>query len=467
MVFVGRKYELEMLEELGKGEGVKTCLIYGKRRVGKSELINQFCKNKRSIDFEFTVGSTSSQLQYMTDVMTEATGKHHDTYDTMYRCLKDLASYCKESETIVVFDEFQYLVIDDDDGAIASEFQRFVDTLLKNTETMVILCGSYSSMMIELTSDPHRPLYGRFPNSIKLEPLSLKECSEMHPTLSDLDALKLYLTIGGIPGFHTLTKGDTYEECIWNAFFRKQAPLEKEIQLLIGTGTSKIDMRRVIIRAISEGAVTNKDIADKTKIERVICGNQIHILMELDVLDTYHPMYGAPKRPRYFIKDNAIAFYYEVYEANRAKIVSDKSAETLGKLEHYISTFLGIRFELVCQDYVKRNYYCTEIGRWWGVSKGEGEREIVDIDVTAKVESKGYAVDLFGECKMRNRLTGFTELNELVRRVELTKTDVRPRYILFSTSGFTDDLKDHADQRNDLVLVDLDMIMGRSAPEPL
>ena len=308
MVFVGRKYELEMLEELGKGEGVKTCLIYGKRRVGKSELINQFCKNKRSIDFEFTVGSTSSQLQYMTDVMTEATGKHHDIYDTMYRCLKDLASYCKESETIVVFDEFQYLVIDDDDGAIASEFQRFVDTLLKNTETMVILCGSYSSMMIELTSDPHRPLYGRFPNSIKLEPLSLKECSEMHPTLSDLDALKLYLTIGGIPGFHTLTKGDTYEECIWNAFFRKQAPLEKEIQLLIGTGTSKIDMRRVIIRAISEGAVTNKDIADKTKIERVICGNQIHILMELDVLDTYHPMYGAPKRPRYFIKDNAIAY---------------------------------------------------------------------------------------------------------------------------------------------------------------
>lgn len=102
-----------------------------------------------------------------------------------------------------------------------------MDTLLKGTDTMVIICGSYASMMIELTSDPHRPLYGRFPNSIELEPLSLKECSELHPNLCDLDVLRLYLTIGGVPGFHVEAIGDTYEECIWNAFLRKQAPLQK------------------------------------------------------------------------------------------------------------------------------------------------------------------------------------------------------------------------------------------------
>ena len=131
MVFVGRRYELERLENLRKREGVKTCLIYGKRRVGKSELISQFCKDKRSIYFEYTTGSLSSQLKYMADVFSETTGEYRGDYDMLYLSLKDIADYCKESETVVVFDEFQYLVGDDEEGEISSEFQRFVDTLFR------------------------------------------------------------------------------------------------------------------------------------------------------------------------------------------------------------------------------------------------------------------------------------------------------------------------------------------------
>lgn len=119
----------------------------------------------------------------------------------------------------------------------SSEVQRLVDTLLEGTETMVILCGSHSSMMVELTSDPVRPLYGRFPNTIELKPLSLRECAEMHPGMPDLDVLKLYLTLGGIPAFHKEAMSPAYDDCLWNAFLREQAPLQKEVQLLIGAGS--------------------------------------------------------------------------------------------------------------------------------------------------------------------------------------------------------------------------------------
>lgn len=470
MVFVGRRYELERLEDLRKREGVKTCLIYGKKRVGKSELISQFCKDKRSICFEYTTGSLSSQLKFMADVFSETTGRQRDDYDMLYRSLKDIADYCRESETVVVFDEFQYLVGDDEKGEISSEFQRFVDTLLKGTDTMVIICGSYASMMIELTSDPRRPLYGRFPNSIELEPLSLKECSELHPNLCDLDVLRLYLTIGGFPGFHVEAIGDTYEECIWNAFLRKQAPLQKDVQLLIGCGMSNVEEYRSILRVISEGSVTNKTIAEKTNMERMTCRNQLQRLLDSDILGIHHPMYGAPKHPRYYIKEDAVAFYYGVYESNRMKIDSKMPAETLNKLAPSISTYLGLRFEFACMNYLRNNYYCTEIGRWWGASKtkgNDGKPIVVDIDVTAKVESGSATYYIFGECKMRNRLTGFHELNELIERTELTKTEVNPTYMLFSTSGFDDDLLDYASISDNVKLVNLDQIMGNAPAEPL
>ena len=468
MVFVGRTKELEILEGIRNRNGVKTCMIYGKRRHGKSELIKHFCENHRSLKFEFTLGSLESQLEYMTDVISVARDKQIDTYRTVYSCLRDIVQFCRESETIVVFDEFQYLANDDD--AVSSEIQRFVDTLLDGTETMVIICGSHSSMMLELTCNPVRPLYGRFMDRILLGPLSIEECMQLHPRMNDLDNLRLYLTIGGVAGFHTSSDEDTYEKFVWDLFMRDHAPLRDDVQLLIGLGLSQYPGFTKIVSAVATGAVSNKTIAEKAGLEQKTCNVLLKKLVDMDVLSTHHPMYGAPKRPVYFISENAVAFYYEVYEANRARIDPSRFEMTMDNLRQKISTFLGIRFEMLCRAYVRKNYYCLEVGRWWGAS---GERDekgrpiVVDIDVTARVVENGSTFDVFGECKLRNRLFGFHELNELVSRAELTGANVNARYMLFSTSGFNEDLLDYADQNQDLVLVDLDAILGRRATKPL
>lgn len=109
MRFVGRERELEFLKELYCREGVKTCMIVGKRRIGKSELIKQFCADKISVRFEFTIGSLRDNLEYMTDVLNETECLKQDVPESIYRCLRRTADLCREAPTVVVFDEFQYL----------------------------------------------------------------------------------------------------------------------------------------------------------------------------------------------------------------------------------------------------------------------------------------------------------------------------------------------------------------------
>ena len=466
-MFVGREAELYMLRTLESRDGVKTCMIVGRRRIGKSELIGQFCSDRRSISFEFAIGALDSQLRYMADVLTESTGVPREPYSSMYSCLRDIASVCREARTIVVFDEFQYLVADDKNNAISSELQRFVDTLLDGTETMVIICGSQTSMMRELTSDPRRPLFGRFPETIELKPLSLQECALLHPTMTELDQLRLYITVGGIPAFHNPDRGSTYEDFIWESFMRDQAPLQEEALLLIGSGSPVDERDRKIIRVISEGAVTNKMISEKTGTDKDTCSARLKAMVELGILGRLNPMYGAPKQPRYYIKEDAVAFYYGVYESNRARIDPRRKEETMKKLRDGISSFLGRRFERVCEDYLRKHWYCLETGRWWGPSDeiGEdGKPVIVDIDITARISQGDSEFDVFCECKMRRRPAGFTELNTLVERVAFTKQNENPRYVLFSVGGFTEDLEDYAGTRADVDLVDLEDIVRDTPP---
>lgn len=466
-MFVGRDAELDMLRTLESEDGVKTCMIIGRRRIGKSELIRQFCSDRRCIRFDLAIGALSSQLRYMADVMTEFAGAPRGPYPDMYSCLHDIAVACRGSRTVVVFDEFQYLVADDRDNAVSSELQRFVDALLDGTDTMVIICGSHTSMMRELTSDPGRPLFGRFLNTIELMPLSLRECAMLHPTMTDLDQLKLYLTLGGIPAFHNMNGGPTYEDFVWESFMCDRAPLREEALLLIGSGSPVNERDRRIIRVIAEGAVTNKTICEKAGIDKDTCRTRLKAMAGSGILGIHNPMYGAPKQPRYYIREDAVAFYYGVCDSNRARIDPGRKEETLGKLRESIASFLGGRFEHLCGTYLLRHHYCLEIGRWWGPSDDIGEDGrpvIVDIDVTARISRGDSEFDVFGECKMRRRPVGFADLDTLVERVGFTGQNVNARYVLFSTGGFTDDLVEYAEARGDIELVGLEEIVHDRPP---
>ena len=349
MVFVGRTRELSIMEDIRHRKGVKTCMIGGKRRRGKSELVQEFCRGRRSLIFEFTVGPLENQLVYMTDVMSAARGEHIDTYETVGAWMEDIVRYCRESETIVVFDEFQYLT-DDGDFDAPSVIRHLVETQLDGTETMVVICGTHGPTMRRLVSDPTGRPSGMFEDRIGLDPLSLGECMGLHPGMSDVDNLRLYLTIGGIPGFHTASDADTYEGFVWDLFLRPHAPLRDYVMLCIGLDIPQDPGFERIMRAIPPEGANGTVISENAGLKLKDCDALLGKLVELDVLGTCPQIHGTPESPEYCISEPAVAFYYQVCEANRTRIDPTRFERTMESLRPGISTFLGTRFRMMCDS---------------------------------------------------------------------------------------------------------------------
>ena len=349
MVFVGRTRELEVMEDIRHRKGVKTCIISGRRRRGKSELVQEFCRGRRSLIFEFTVGTWENQLVYMTDVMSAARGEHIDTYGTEGACMEDIVQYCRESETVVVFDEFQYLT-DSGDFDAPSVIRHFVETQLDGTETMVVICGTHGPTMQRLVSNTTGRLSGMFEDRIDLGPLSLEECMELHPSMSDVDNLGLYLTIGGIPGFHTASDADTYNGFVWDLFLRPHAPLRDDMMLCIGLDIPQDSGFERVLRATPSEGANATEISENAGLKLKDCDALLGKLVELDVLGTCPAVHGSPGNPKYYISEPAVAFYYQVCEANRARIDPKRFERTMESLGPEISTFLGVRFGIMRND---------------------------------------------------------------------------------------------------------------------
>ena len=456
---------MEYLETLRSKKGVVACLIYGRRRVGKTELISRFCQDKRSIQFQFSITDRVSQLNYIGGAMSVFAGRPIAS-DSFYSLFVSLAELCAEEPTVVVFDEFPYL-LEGSGTEVATEVQRFIDMMLKGTDTMVIICGSQTSVMREHFGNPQRPLFGRFPYRIRLEPLSLTETALMHPSMSAIDAIRMHLTFGGIPYYHILADSREYRESVTSSFLRKMAPLGVDMEGILALEIPAGDKHRRILAAIAGGAVSLKDIADRTGMERSGCSDRISELVETGFLEAVHPMYGAPKRPIYRISDALTAFYYEVLEKHKAQIDWLRPDVSYERLEQIIHTFLGRRFEDACVAYLRASYPCTELGKWWGpVGKDDNGTTIGEIDIAAKAEASGVKFDLMCECKMRRKKTGPEELDLLISYASNTHA-TNIRYILFSTGGFTDDLREMSELRKDVILVGIDELMGLTPPEPL
>ena len=459
MEFVGRERELEFLERL-YSRGSARCMIYGRRRIGKTRLMEKFCEGKPAIFFHCAKGTAESKLEYLTDVINGFTGKDMETPNSFYNLFKMLGDACSPSGVVVVFDEYPYLVEDDD--ALPTEVQRFLDVMLSGKDTMVIMCGSSISVMEEEFNKSSKPLYGRFNHRLRLGPLNYNECVSMHPLMPVDDAVKTYLTLGGVPLYHVLSGHDSYEDALWNLFLRDLPELADEAEEMINTEFSNADRFIAVVTAIAGGASDLKTIAEKSAIEAPNCKKYLEKLIGLGMIARTNPMFGAPKRPIYRMEDALMSFHYEVVSRRRARIHSYDRERTFAGIGNDISTFLGKRFESMCCEYLQRNHHCLETGKWWGKvgEDDDGKPVMGDIDVTAIIEQQEVLFDVLCECKFRKGPVGFEALNQLMDRAGHADVSGNVRYVIFSWNGFTDDLVDYSEKAPDLRLVDREEILG-------
>ena len=453
MEFIGRERELSRLESIYSRPGVRTVVMYGRRKIGKSTLIKRFCEGKRALYIQSPRGSAADVLHNLALSITAFDGVGREDYAFIQDAFEDIAVLCRKEPLIVVLDEFPFMI--ENIPAASSVVQRFIDLSVSGTDTMLIICGSSISVMRREVEEYERPLYGRFDNRMEIGPMPFSDCMRFHPGLPKLDQVMLYLTLGGVPKYHALEVDGSYRDYVIRHFLSDTADLRDEADNMIVAELSPRDRYIGIVNAISEGRTSHKQIYERVGIDRTTCTNVLANLGSIGIVDTVHPMMGAPKQPIYRVSDNIVAFCKEVVAYADSVPMMDAERK-YSVLENRIRTFLGHRFEDMCADYVIHHWDCLEIGKWWGPDEN---RQIRELDIVATVLEDDVKVSLFGDCKFINSEYAHSTLLRFRRDMELTKDDRTQRIVLFSVSGFDDEVMDEA-AMGYVTLVGLDDLTG-------
>jgi len=232
-MFLGREEELEYLDSLFKEKKSKLAVLYGRRRCGKSYLLEHFCKGKNALFFEGLENEhTHIQLKNFLNDFSEQTDQGHLSkikgadWDLVFNTLTKYLEANSQKKIIIVFDEFQWMAAQK--SGLVSLFKKFWDQKWKNLNVLWILCGSISSFMVKKVIRS-KALYGRVSSEIQIKELPFKDVSKFLKNRSKEEAFEYYLLFGGIPKYwDELNKSQSFEQNISRLMFHKEGYLFNE-----------------------------------------------------------------------------------------------------------------------------------------------------------------------------------------------------------------------------------------------
>ena len=465
MNFIGREYELNTLEKLYKEDKFQFVVMYGRRRVGKTRLLTEFARDKKSIFFVAEEYNNKAALEKFSRTILEhfQMDKWMDSFDSWEKAFLFLSEKAKEEKVILIIDEFPYIVMAN--NSIPSLMQNLIDHNLKDSKLFMVVCGSSMSFMEKEVLSYKSPLYGRRTSQMKIEPFNFFDSMKFFPEYTLEDKFKGYSITGGIPQYLLRFKEEcSIEENVKNNILDKSSYLYEEPLNLLKQELRQPALYNSIIEAIATGSSKLNEIATKVGEDTSKCSNYIKSLIELQIIEKEIPV-GENDNTRktiYSIKDNFFRFWYR-FVFNNMELIEQEMIDYVyeNKIEPELNNFLGFSFEQICIDYLKlRNkemklpFVFEKIGKWWGNNPYLKREEEIDILAV----SKDWA--LIGECKWRNQLLGMKTVNSLIEKSQILKYENK-YYIFFSKTGFTKDVVNLSINNENIILVDFsDMNIG-------
>lgn len=459
--FVDREEEMMTLQSEYERPGSSLVILYGRRRVGKTALISEFIKGKNAL---FFLASEESEAQNRTAFKEKAadfTGNEllrqfdAKSWDILFQTIMQTPF---QEKPIIVIDEFQY--IGKSNPAFPSIFQRIWEEQLKDRSVMVILCGSLISMMESQTLSYSSPLYGRRTAQIRLKQIPFRYYHEFFPDKSPRELVEYYSVTGGVPKYIELfSESDDIYHAIQKNILNRSGYLYDEPHFLLQQEVSEIGNYFSVIRAIAAGNSKLSAISTVLEVKSTSLTKYLKTLIDLDILEREVPVTEEnpekSKKGLYKIKDNYLRFWFAFIYPNMSFIESGNSAIVLNKIrKSMISGHTAFVYEDVCREQMwKLNangawpFHFSKLGRWWD------SRNEIDI---AAIDPDGSNL-ILGECKFWQEPVGSNILYALEQKaaaVEWRKDRRHTWLILFSAAGFTDELKEIAKSRSDLILAE-------------
>jgi len=460
-IFVDRESELEFLEKAHKKRDLQVIIIYGRRRVGKTELIKEFVKNKDALYFLADKRGTEKNLERFVRIVQEHYRLPPLRLETFDECFKFITERSGKKKTVVVVDEFSYLI--EKDPALGSVFQLIIDEILKDANLMLILCGSSMSMMERGVLSYKSPLYGRRTGQIKLKPMEFRTLKAFFPRYSTERLIETYSVLGGVPAYLALfDQGKDVLGNMKDTFFAKEHLFYEEPEIILKEELREPRVYFNLLEAMAHGKTRLTDIANRAGINAKDASAYVNSLMGLDMVEKDYPVTERKprsKRALYHIKDNFFTFWFRFVVGNREKIERREYEILLDEVANALPGYVGKTFEKVCVEflmYAKASSY-TRIGRWWGIHRDERTKARVSVEIDIVALNERTKEIMFAECKWQDRKLGRDVPRSLLGKashVDWNKGKRKERFALFSKSGFDRACKEFA-RKHKIMLFDL------------
>ena len=408
-MFYGREKELEALERTYKKKNFQMAVIYGRRRIGKTSILNEFVKGKKSLYLSAEEINDSLNLQKFSREIGECLGiKNFPAFENWNSLFSFIKEQFGKEHFVIVIDEYPYAA--SANKSLNSILQHVIDYEFKDTNIFLILCGSSMSFMENQVMGEKSPLFGRRTGQLKINPLDYYDAAKFYPNVSDEDKIKYYATVGGTPYYLSLIEPDlSFEENLRELYFEINGYLLNEGILLMKQEFREPANYNAVLQAIASGSNTLSEIAGFTNLENNLISKYLVTLQELNYIERVVP-FGAyllkGKKSQYKITENFIAFWYRYVFSVRNEIERGNGEIFCSLATENLSDFIDPIFEEITSQYLKRlnakgelPFVAKTFGKWWGRDK-QGNAQEIDIIV----ESVSGKELIIGECKWKKSL---------------------------------------------------------------
>ena len=450
--FIGREKELKKFNKMYESDKLEVAVVYGRRRVGKTTLINRFCEKKDNVFFAAQENNFYNNLQSLSEVIFQfeadrkTSGAIFNSFEAAFDRLADLA---KDRRLIFVIDEYPYLA--KSYPAVSSILQNYIDHQFQNTRLMIILCGSSMSFMEHQVLGYESPLYGRRTAQFKIVPFDYYDTAKWFPSYSNEDKALMYGITGGIPMYlRRFSDKKTIKENLLDELFDENAILFDEPANLLKQELREPSTYNSIIQSIANGSTKISEISSKAGIETGTCMKYIFNLIELGIVKRETPVTDEnSKRPIYLLEDMFFDFWYTFVVPNRSAIISGRIEsfydEVIGKR---LADYMGKVFERMCKEYIATYddalpFSYGRIGQWWGGNPKTKKQAQIDV-VAVSSDEKSVIV---GSCNYMNKKVGLDEYGLMLEYGDILSNYQSKHIYLFSKSGFDDKLSKEKDVR--------------------
>jgi len=439
--FINRKNELNFLNEKWQEAKAQFIVLWGKRRVGKTELVKQFMKDKPYVYFLAESTNEREQLkrlsttlgQFFNEPLLETRG--FVEWEECFRYVKE-----KNKKFALVIDEFPYLI--ESNRAISSLFQKAWDEYWSKSNIFLILLGSSVTMMETEVLGYKSPLYGRRTGQWKVDPMTFSAASHFRADKSFEDRMMHYAVAGGIPAYwlQFSLKSDFFDN-LKEHVLRKGQMLYDEVEFLLREEVREPRYYFALLQAIAQGKRKLSEIVNATGLSQPTANKYLGVLSDLSIVMREVPITEKvplkSKKGLYRITDEFCQFWFKFLFPKRGELEINEFENVINNIRQGLDQHLSFTYEKVTKEILLEQrsqiFPFTKIGRWW-----EKEEEIDLVGINEETNEI-----MFTEVKWSERPVGtniYASLKEKSRKVVWGQEGRKEYFCLFSKNGFTEAL---------------------------